>query len=285
MRADQRARRDTFLNLIGARPVVMGILNVTPDSFSDGGRFLVADAAVAHAKSMAAQGCAIVDVGGESTRPGATPIAEAEELARIGAVVAHLADELPVPLSIDTYKAGVAKRAVELGAIMVNDVWGLQKDPAMADTVAAAEAAVVIMHNRAEKDETLDVIADIRRFFDRSLSLAMRAGIPDRHIVLDPGIGFGKTARQNIAAVARLGELADYGREIMVGVSRKAFFGSLIPEGLARGTEGTPAGTIAVALAAAAAGASIFRVHDVAEHVAALAVFDALRKVRRSSGN
>jgi dihydropteroate synthase len=278
MRADQRARRDDFLKLIGAHPVVMGILNVTPDSFSDGGRFLAAEAAVAHARSMAAQGCAIVDVGGESTRPGATAVAEAEELARIGAVVAMLANELAVPLSIDTYKAGVAARAVELGAIMVNDVWGLQRDPAMADTVAAAEAAVVIMHNRGEKDGTLDVIADLRRFFDRSLALAMRAGIPDRHIVLDPGVGFGKTARQNIEAIARLGELADYDLPIMVGVSRKALFGSLIPQGIQRGTEGGPIGTVAVSLAAAAAGASIFRVHDVADHVAALAVFDALHQ-------
>jgi dihydropteroate synthase len=278
MRADQRARRDEFLNKIGAHPVVMGILNVTPDSFSDGGRFLAADAAVAHARSMAAQGCAIVDVGGESTRPGATPVPEAEELARIGAIVAKLANELAVPLSVDTTKAGVAACAVEFGAVMVNDVWGLQKDPAMADTVAGAEAAVVIMHNRGEKDESLDVIADIRRFFDRSLSLAMRAGIADRLIVLDPGIGFGKTARQNIEAIARLGELEDYGRPIMVGVSRKALFGSLIPQGIERGTEATPIGTVAASLAAAAAGASIFRVHDVAEHVAALAVFDALRK-------
>jgi len=278
MRADQRARRDDFLKLIGVHPVVMGILNVTPDSFSDGGRFLAAEAAVAHARSMAAQGCAIVDVGGESTRPGATAVAEAEELARIGAVVAMLANELAVPLSIDTYKAGVAARAVELGAIMVNDVWGLQRDPAMADTVAAAEAAVVIMHNRGEKDETLDVIAELRRFFDRSLALAMRAGIPDRHIVLDPGVGFGKTARQNIEAIARLGELADYDLPIMVGVSRKALFGSLIPQGIQRGTEGGPIGTVAVSLAAAAAGASIFRVHDVADHVAALAVFDALHQ-------
>jgi dihydropteroate synthase len=281
MRADQRARRDAFLSRIGVHPLVMGILNVTPDSFSDGGRFLAADAAVAHARVMAAQGCAIVDVGGESTRPGATPVGEAEELARIGAVVAHLAGELAVPLSIDTYKASVAARAVELGAIMVNDVWGLQRDPAMADTVAAAQAAVVIMHNRADKDEALDVVADIRRFFDRSLSLAMRAGIPDRHIVLDPGIGFGKTARQNIAALARLGELLDYGRPLMVGVSRKAFFGSLVPAGLAREAEAGVVGTVAVALAAAAAGASIFRVHDVAEHVTALAVFDAIRRGRR----
>jgi len=280
MRADQRARRDAFLKLIGAHPVVMGILNVTPDSFSDGGRFLAAEAAVAHARSLAEHGCAIVDIGGESTRPGAIPIDEAEELARIGAVVATLANDLAVPLSVDTYKAAVAARAVELGAVMVNDVWGLQRDPAMADTVAAAEAAVVIMHNRGDKDETLDIVAELRRFFDRSLALAMRAGIPDRHIVLDPGIGFGKTARQNIEAIARLGELADYDLPIMVGVSRKAFFGSLIPAGLDRGTEARPIGTVAVSLAAAAAGASIFRVHDVADHVAALAVFDALRKGR-----
>jgi dihydropteroate synthase len=282
MRADQRARRDDFLNKLGAhpagtRPVVMGILNVTPDSFSDGGRFLAADAAVAHAKAMAAQGCAIIDIGGESTRPGATPVPEIEELGRIGSVVGQLANELAVPVSVDTYKASVAARAVELGAILINDVWGLQKDPGMADTVAAAEAAIVIMHNRDEKDDTLDAVADLRRFFDRSLALAARAGIPERCIILDPGIGFGKSARQNIDAIARLGELKDYGRPIMIGASRKKFFGSRIPRGLARGTEGDLVGTIAVSLAAAAAGASMFRVHDVGEHVAALALFAALR--------
>jgi dihydropteroate synthase len=147
----------------------------------------------------------------------------------------------------------------------------------MADAVAGAEAAVVIMHNRSEKDAAVDIVADLRQFFDRSLGLAMRAGIPDRHIVLDPGIGFGKTAQQNIEAIARLGELRDYGCPIMIGASRKKFFGSLIPGGLERGTEGELIGTVAVSLAAAAAGASLFRVHDVAEHVAALAVFDALR--------
>jgi len=278
MRADQRARRDGFLSKLGVHPLVMGILNVTPDSFSDGGRFLAADAAVAHAKAMAAQGCAIIDIGGESTRPGATPVPEVDELERIGTVVVQLANELAVPLSVDTYKASVAARAVDLGAILINDVWGLQKDPGMADTVAAAEAAVVIMHNRSEKDAGLDVVADLRRFFDRSLALAARAGIAERFILLDPGIGFGKTARQNIDAIARLGELTDYGRPIMIGTSRKKFFGSLIPAGLERGTESHLIGTIAVSLAAAAAGASLFRVHDVAEHVAALAVFAALRK-------
>jgi len=282
MRADQRARRDDLLNRIGNRPAVMGILNVTPDSFSDGGRFLAADAAMAHARTMAAQGCAIVDVGGESTRPGATPVTAADELARIEPVFARLAHELATPLSVDTMKANVAARAVELGAVMVNDVWGLQKDPAMADVVAGVEAAVVIMHNRREKDAEVDVIGDIRRFFDHSLALASRAGIPDRHVVLDPGIGFGKTARQNIEAIARLGELKDYGRPIMVGASRKAFFGSLAQgEGrIAIKTESEPIGTIAASLAAAAAGATLFRVHDVAGHVAALAVFDTIRNRR-----
>jgi dihydropteroate synthase len=284
MRADQRARRDAFLNKLGAHPAVMGILNVTPDSFSDGGRFLAADAAVAHAKRMAAEGCAIVDIGGESTRPGASPVGEVEELRRIGGVVAHLAAELAVPLSVDTYKASVAARAVELGAVMINDIWGLQKDPGMADAVAAAEAAVVIMHNRDDKDPALDIVADLRRFFDRSLTLATRAGIPERHIVLDPGIGFGKTARQNIEAIARLGELTAYGRPIMVGASRKALFGAHVPTGLERRTDATLVGTIAVSLAAAAAGASLFRVHDVAEQVAALALFAALRNRAAPAG-
>src|SRR5271167_1511559 len=168
MRADQRARRDEFLDKIGTRPVVMGILNLTPDSFSDGGRFVSMEAALSHAGRMATEGCDIIDVGGESTRPGTLPVAEAEELARVESVLAELAGTLDVALSIDTYKANVAVRAVELGAILVNDVWGLHQDPAMADAVAATEAAVVVMHNRAEKDASIDIIADIRRFFARS---------------------------------------------------------------------------------------------------------------------
>jgi dihydropteroate synthase len=272
MEAAQRRRRDAFLGLIGTRPVVMGILNVTADSFSDGGRFLAADDAVAHAKRMAAAGCDIVDVGGESTRPGAVAVADAEELARVEPVLAALSATLAVPLSIDTSKAGVAARAVARGAVLVNDVWGLQKDPAMADTVAASEAAVVIMHNRAHKDAALDIIADIRGFFDRSLALAAKAGIPRARIVLDPGIGFAKTARQNRDAIRRIGELADYGLPVMIGASRKGFLGRMT-----HGTEASLPGTLAASLAAAAGGVAIFRVHDVAEHVAALAVFAALR--------
>ena len=272
MRAEARAKRDAFLNKVKSRPAVMGILNLTPDSFSDGGRFQNPDAAIAHAKSMVVAGCDIVDIGGESTRPSASPVSEAEELARVEQVLTALMGLLDVPVSIDTSKAAVAVRAVEIGAAVVNDVWGLQKDPSMPDAVAQAEAAVIIMHNRMEKDERADILADMRRFFDRSLALAAKAGIPKDVIILDPGIGFGKTSRQNVEAVARIPDLKDYGLPILVGASRKAFLGSLTGDGI----EATLIGTVAANLVAAAAGASIFRVHDVAEHVAALRIFHSM---------
>ena len=272
MRAEARAKRDAFLNKLKSRPAVMGILNLTPDFFSDGGRFQNPDAAIAHAKSMVVAGCDIVDIGGESTRPSASPVSEAEELARVEQVLTALTGLLDVPVSIDTSKAAVAVRAVEIGAAVVNDVWGLQKDPSMPDAVAQAEAAVIIMHNRTEKDERADILADMRRFFDRSLALAAKAGIPKDVIILDPGIGFGKTSRQNVEAVARIPDLKDYGLPILVGASRKAFLGSLTGDGI----EATLIGTVAANLVAAAAGASIFRVHDVAEHVAALRIFHSM---------
>jgi dihydropteroate synthase len=267
-----RARRDAFLRKIGVHPVVMGILNLTPDSFSDGGRFPTAAAAVAHTHKLFADGADIVDVGGESTRPNAAAVAAVDEWARVEPFLVAMERHLDKPLSIDTYKAEIAERALRLGAVLVNDVWGLQKDDAMADTVAQGEAAVVIMHNRAEKDETIDILSDIRRFFDRSLARATKAGIPPERIILDPGIAFAKTSRQNREVLARLSELRDYGLPLMVGVSRKAFLGSLMEGNL----EATLTGTIAANLAAAARGAAIFRVHDVAEYVAALKVFDAL---------
>jgi len=274
MREEARAGRDRFLAAIGGRPVVMGILNLTPDSFSDGGRFQDPDAALAQATRMAAEGADIVDVGAESTRPGATPLSAADEIARLEPVLAELVPRIDVPLSIDTYKAAVAARAVELGVVAVNDVGGLQRDPAMADVVAQSEAAVVIMHSRSAADGDIDIMADIRQFFARSLAIAARAGIPSRHIVLDPGIAFGKTSRQNLAVIARVAELQELGQPILIGVSRKAFLGSLTDRGLSASL----GGTIAANLAAAAGGAAIFRVHDVAEHVAALRVFDLIRR-------
>src|SRR5690348_2697698 len=160
MRAALRAGRDAFLDSIGKRPLIMGILNVTPDSFSDGGRFRDVTAAEAQAHRMVADGCDIVDVGGESTRPGAEPVTADDELARVMPVLERLVEALDAPISIDTYKATVAARAAALGAVLVNDVWGLQKDLAMADTVAANETAIVITHNRAERDETIDIVSD-----------------------------------------------------------------------------------------------------------------------------
>lgn len=276
MRDEARAGRDRFLAAIGMRPVVMGILNLTPDSFSDGGRFQNPDAALAHAARMAAEGADIVDVGAESTRPGATPLSAADEIARLEPVLAALLRRTDVPLSIDTYKAAVAARAIELGVVAVNDVGGLQRDPAMADVVAQGEAAVVIMHSRSAADGDIDIMADIKRFFACSLAIAARAGIPSTHIILDPGIAFGKTSRQNLEVIARIAELGELGLPILIGVSRKAFLGSLMDRALAASL----AGTIAANLAAAAGGAAIFRVHDVAEHVAALRVFAMIREVQ-----
>ena len=276
MRHKMRVRRDRFLAAIGVRPVVMGILNLTPDSFSDGGQFQERGAALACAARMAAEGADIIDVGAESTRPGATPVSAAEELARLEPVLGELVQGVEVPLSIDTYKASVAARAAELGVVAINDVGGLQRDPAMADVVAAAGTAIVIMHSRPDKDAAADIVAEIKRFFERSLAIAARAGIPSRHIVLDPGIAFGKTSRQNVQAIARISELVEFAVPILVGVSRKGFLGSLL-EG---NPEASLPGTIAANLAAACAGAALFRVHDVAAHVAALRVFHAIRSGR-----
>lgn len=267
-------RRDRFLGLIGTRPVIMGILNVTPDSFSDGGKFVTPAAALDHAQKLAASGADIIDIGGESTRPGHTPVAESEELARIEPVLGELAAAIDVPFSIDTSKAAVARRAAELGASVINDVWGLQKDKAMAGTVAETGTAVIIMHNRAEIEPEADIIADMRRFFDRSLKLADESGIPRGRIILDPGIGFGKSRTQNFAALANLGLFKDYGLPILVGVSRK----SLLGERGATPDQFTLMRTIAANLATSIKGASIFRVHDPAEHLAAFKVFDAIAR-------
>jgi dihydropteroate synthase len=272
MDAAQIGRRDAFLAKIGSRPLIMGILNVTPDSFSDGGRYQDHAAALAHARQMIPEGADIIDVGGESTRPGANPVAVAEEIARVTPVLEQLGRD-GVTVSIDTYKAEVAARAIALGVVLVNDPWGLQKDADLAAVVAGGEAAVVITHNRVDKDETRDIIDELKRFFDRSLTLAVEAGIPRQRIILDPGIAFMKSSRQNLAVLARLGELADYGLPILIGVSRKRFLGSMLD-----GVEETSAGTLAAGLAALAQGAAILRVHDVAVHAAAARVFDAIRR-------
>ncbi len=272
-------RRDRLLAALKQRPLIMGVLNVTPDSFSDGGRFFGVERAVAQATRLAQEGADIVDIGAESTRPGHAPVAEAEEIARIEAhLPAVMAAVGGAPVSIDTTKASVAWRACALGAVLVNDVWGLQKDPAMADAVAETGAALVAMHNREEKDETIDIVDDMRRFFDRTLALADRAGVPRAHIILDPGNGFGKTPRQNVECVARLGELADYGLPFLVGLSRKSFLSQFV----AGGAQDRLFATLGAHMAALACGASIMRVHDVGPHVDALSVYRAITQARRA---
>jgi dihydropteroate synthase len=270
--ADFGERRDRFLEMIGKRRLVMGILNTTPDSFSDGGRYLQSGEALRQADRMIAAGCDIVDVGGESTRPGAIKVEAEEEWMRVEPVLAGLASR-PTAVSIDTYKASIASRACQSGAIVVNDIWGLQNDPDMAGVIARSGAAAVLMHNRTSKDERLDLVADLFRFFDHSLDLARRAGIEERRIILDPGVGFGKTRPQQVEAVAAIAPLKRrYGLPVLIGLSRKSFLSELAGD-----TAGDRLiGTIAANLAAAAAGADIVRVHDVSEHIAALRTFDAI---------
>jgi dihydropteroate synthase len=264
--------RDTFLSALTTSPQLMGILNVTPDSFSDGGRHSDLAAAVTRAKTMVADGAAIVDVGGESTRPGHVPVPEDEELRRVVPALEALA-ELDAPISIDTSKAKVAREAARRGACVINDVWGLQRDPGMADAVAETGAAVVIMHNRDEADAGIDILDDVERFFERSLNLAAGADVPFGRILLDPGVGFGKTRQQNHACIWNLDRFRRLGAPILVGLSRKSFIGGIIDAEVDRRLPGTlAADTIALMR-----GASVLRVHDVLENRAALAVFMALK--------
>jgi dihydropteroate synthase len=260
--------------LTGRRPTVMGILNVTPDSFSDGGAFLSADAAIAQAQRMAADGADIIDLGAESTRPygGAVAVSVAEERRRIETVLPS-AVRIGLPVSIDTMKATVADWALAHGAAMVNDVWGLQRDPEMAGVVAHHNVPVIVMHNRKAADPDIDIMADIAAFFARSLAIADRAGIPHTAIVLDPGIGFGKTPEQSMTAIARLGELKSFGLPLLVGASRKRFIDAVssAPPDRRLG------GSIAAHLLAVERGAAFIRVHDVAETVQALRVTMAIR--------
>jgi dihydropteroate synthase len=255
----------------------MGVLNVTPDSFSDGGRFVDPQRALAQAERMIAAGADIIDVGAESTRPyaGMTPVGEAEEIARLKPVLAAVV-KLGQPVSIDTMKAAVARWAFDEGAAMANDVWGLQRDPAMAEVVAQQGAPVVIMHNRERADPAIDIVADVHAFFERSLALARRAGIARDRIVLDPGIGFGKTAEQSIACIARLAEFKRHGLPLLVGASRKRFIDAVAPSP----PDQRLGGSLAAHLAAVENGAAIVRAHDVAETVQALRVAAAIEAAR-----
>jgi dihydropteroate synthase len=260
-----------------ARPVVMGVINVTPDSFSDGGEFLDVDRAVAHGQQLTAEGAAILDVGGESTRPGAEEVPEGVELERVVPVIERLAQAggtgAPV-ISIDTRKARVAERALQAGARIVNDISAFRHAPEIAGMVASTGAHCCLMHMLGEPRTMQadprydDVVDDVRAFLEERMAFAVGEGVPEEHIWLDPGIGFGKTAEHNLELLRRLGEIVAIGRPVVVGTSRKSFLGKLT----GRSERERVPGTIATNVIAWERGARVFRVHDVAAVADALTV-------------
>jgi dihydropteroate synthase len=255
-------------------PAVMGVLNVTPDSFSDGGQFAAPERALAQARRMIAEGADIIDIGAESTRPyGSEPISAEEELQRLQPVLPDVV-ALGIPVSIDSMKSAVVAWALHQGAAIANDVWGLQRDSGMAGLIAERGAPVIIMHNRDSADPAIDIMQDIADFFARSLDIAAKAGISPDKIILDPGIGFGKTPEQSMTALARLGELQALGFPLLVGASRKRFISTVTPSE----PHQRLGGSIAAHLLAAQNGARIIRAHDVAETVQALRVAAAIRE-------
>jgi dihydropteroate synthase len=257
-------------------PAVMGILNVTPDSFSDGGQFVAPERALAQARRMIAEGADIIDIGAESTRPyGARPVTAEEEIQRLQPVLAGVV-ALGVPVSIDSMKSQVVAWALDTGAVIANDVWGLQRDGEMAALVAERGSPIIIMHNRDSADGSLDIMADVAAFFARSLEIAAKAGIAPGQIVLDPGIGFGKTHEQSMTVLARLDELASFGLPLLVGASRKRFIDQITPSE----PQQRLGGSLAAHLIAAKGGARIIRAHDVAETVQALRVHAAIEEKR-----
>jgi len=259
-------------------PIVMGILNVTPDSFSDGGQFSGVDDAIHHALAMVDEGAGIIDVGGESTRPGAADVSESDEIARVVPVIAALNRRVNVPISVDTSKAGVMREAIAAGASMINDVRALQEPGALA-IAAASKAAVCLMHMQGEPRSMQhdprynDVVLEVREFLAARLAACVGLGIERERIALDPGIGFGKRLEHNLDLLANLPSLLELGQPLLIGVSRKSMFKGL----LGRAVDERLAGGVAVGTAAVLAGAGILRVHDVAESVDAIKVAVALR--------
>ena len=257
----------------------MGVVNVTPDSFSDGGLYMDAGAAIAHARRLVSEGAVLVDVGGESTRPGAAPVTADEELVRVEPVLEGLAG---VPVSIDTSKARVAERALELGAELVNDVTARRGEPELAGVVAGHGAYLCLMHMQGEPRTMQvaprydDVVSDVLGFLEERVEHAVSAGIPEDRICVDPGIGFGKTPDQNLELVRRLGEIASLGRPVVVGFSRKSTLGKILGDPEAR--TGSAAASIGAAVAAFQHGAWMIRAHDVRETVEALAVASAVER-------
>ena len=261
----------------GKRTYIMGILNVTPDSFSDGGDFNSVEKALKHAKEMVAEGADMVDIGGESTRPGHTyvdseEVDSEEEIRRVVPVIKALREEISVPMSIDTYKADVAEEALKLGVEMVNDVWGLRRDENMANVVAKYDAEVCIMHNQDGTEYNKDIMESIKDFLNESIKMALDAGVKKEKIVLDPGIGFGKTFEQNLEVLRRLGELRELGYPILLGTSRKSVIGNVLHLEPKDRVEGTVATTVL----GVRDGVDIVRVHDITENLRAAKMADAI---------
>jgi dihydropteroate synthase len=282
---DEWRLRDRIL-YPGRGVLVMGVVNVTPDSFSDGGRFAAAEAAVAHALDLARQGADILDVGGESTRPNAVPVDLEEELRRVLPVVRELATRTDLPLSVDTYKAETARQALEAGAHIVNDITALRGDAKMAEIVRTFGAGLVLMHMQGSPQTMQqnpvydDVTSDVAGFLEARLQAAADMGIAGSQVVLDPGVGFGKTREHNLELLARLAELQRLGRPVCLGVSRKGFMGSLLGRPT---TERLASSLAAVCHAMAYGAAQIVRVHDVAETRDAVRLFQALKERHRAT--
>jgi len=267
-----RLAHGRFLEL-GETAVVMGILNVTPDSFSDAGEFFSFDRSLAQARRMVGEGAAIVDVGGESTRPGASPTSAEEEQGRVLPLVEAIAADGEALISVDTYRASTARLAIAAGAHIVNDVWGLQRDPGLAGLAAEAGTGLIVMHTGRDRAKESDVIADQFGFLRTSIAIAREAGVADEQILLDPGFGFAKDVEENLGVMARFEALHKLGFPLAVGTSRKRFIGHVTgrPDGGARA-----AGTAATSVVLRLKGAVLFRVHDVAINVDALAIADAM---------
>lgn len=258
---------------LGEKAAIMGVLNVTPDSFSDGGRFVSFDRALGQADKMIGEGASIIDVGGESTRPGAAPVTAAEEQDRVLPIVEALAKRGDALISLDTYREETALLGIEAGAHIVNDVWGLQREPGIANVAAETGAGLVVMHTSRGREKLADVIEDQRFFLSRSLEIAAKAGVAERQIVLDPGFGFGKeTTEENLELMARFSELLELGFPLLAGTSRKRFVGAVTGRDAADRDTGTAATSVILRLK----GAALFRVHDVAINKDALAFADAM---------
>jgi dihydropteroate synthase len=250
---------------------VMGILNVTPDSFSDGGQYNSVETAIEHAKEMVAEGAKIIDVGGESTRPGYTMISDEEEIARVVPVIKALLKEVPAIISIDTYKPAVARAAIEAGAHIINDIWGAKKDPSIAKVAADLQVPIILMHNREEQSYT-NYFEEYLSDLNESIRIAKEAGVPDGHIILDPGIGFVKNLQQSIETMQRLDELVELGYPVLLATSRKRMIGTILNLTINERVEGTAA-TCAFGVMK---GCHIVRVHDVKEVARTVKMMDAL---------